>query len=124
MTASADSKTSGRILISVDAMGGDLGPATVVAGISLSAKKNDRIGFILHGPEDVLKPLVAKRKHLAGRCEIRNAGDVVEMEDKPSQALRQGKDTSMWSALESVRNGEASVCVSCGNTGARAGNIA
>ncbi len=120
MTASADKtgKTDGRILISVDAMGGDLGPATVVAGISTSAKKNNRIGFILHGPEDVLKPLVAKRKHLADRCEIRNAGDVVEMEDKPSQALRQGKGTSMWSALESVRNGEANVCVSCGNTGA------
>ncbi len=120
MTASADKtgKTDGRILISVDAMGGDLGPATVVAGISYSAKVNDRIGFILHGPEDVLRPLVAKRRHLKGRCEIRNAGDVVEMQDKPSQALRQGKDTSMWSALESVRNGEASVCVSCGNTGA------
>lgn len=120
MTASADKtgKTDGRLYISVDAMGGDLGPAIIVAGISLSAKKNERIGFILHGPEDVLKPLVAKRKHLAGRCEIRNACDVVAMEDKPSQALRQGKGTSMWSALESVRNGEASVCVSCGNTGA------
>ena len=43
------------------------------------------------------------------RCQIRNAPDVVQMEDKPSHVLRTGKDTSMWSALESVRNGEATV---------------
>ena len=40
------------------------------------------------------------------------------MQDKPAQVMRTGKNTSMWSALESVRNGEATVCVSCGNTGA------
>ncbi|WP_306116330.1 MULTISPECIES: phosphate acyltransferase PlsX [unclassified Roseovarius] len=109
---------AGRTIISVDAMGGDLGPAAVVAGISLSAKKNPDIGFILHGAANELKRLVAKRKHLADRCEIRDAKDVVSMEDKPAQVMRTGKKTSMWSALESVRNGEATVCVSCGNTGA------
>ncbi|WP_397541502.1 phosphate acyltransferase PlsX [Roseovarius salis] len=107
-----------RTIISVDAMGGDHGPATVVAGIARSAKKNDRIGFILHGPEAELAPLVARRKTLAGRCEIRDATDVVSMDEKPSQVIRHGKATSMWSALDSVRNGEATVCVSCGNTGA------
>ena len=109
---------SGRTVISVDAMGGDMGPAAVVAGISLSARKNPDIGFILHGPKADLEQLVARRKNLAGICEIRDAKDIIAMEDKPSQAMRQGKETSMWSALESVRNGEASVCVSCGNTGA------
>ncbi len=43
---------------------------------------------------------------------------VVTMDDKPSQVMRHGKGTSMWSAIEAVRNGEADVCVSCGNTGA------
>ena len=109
---------AGRTIISVDAMGGDLGPATVVAGIASSAKKNPQIGFILHGPRDELERLVAKRKGLAERCEIRHAADVVSMEDKPSHVMRHGEGTSMWSALESVRNGEARVCVSCGNTGA------
>ncbi len=120
MTVSKDQGTSqrGRLLISVDAMGGDHGPATVVAGVALSAKKNPDIGFILHGDQPTLEPLVARRRTLAGRCEIRHADAVVAMEDKPSQVLRQGKSTSMWSAIESVRNGEASVCVSCGNTGA------
>ncbi|PIE14381.1 MAG: phosphate acyltransferase [Rhodobacterales bacterium] len=107
-----------RIVISVDAMGGDQGPAAVVAGCSLSARKNPNIGFILHGPEPRLKKLVARKKHLTGRVEIRDAEDVVTMEDKPSQVIRTGRKTSMWSALESVRSGEATVCVSCGNTGA------
>ncbi|MFK7937909.1 MAG: phosphate acyltransferase PlsX [Roseovarius sp.] len=110
--------TAGRTIISVDAMGGDEGPATVVAGISRSAHKNAQIGFILHGPKDQLQKLVDKRKNLEGICEIRDAADVVSMEDKPAQVLRSGKSTSMWSAIESVRNGEADVCVSCGNTGA------
>ena len=97
----------GRIVISVDAMGGDRGPATVVAGISRSAKENPDIAFLLHGPKDELEKLVAKRPHLAGRCEIRDASDVVHMEDKPSHVMRHGQNTSMWSALDAVRNGEA-----------------
>ena len=118
---SASAKSSaqaGKTIISVDAMGGDQGPAAVVAGISRSAKKNPDIGFILHGPEKKLRKLVDKRKTLAGRVEIRDAEDVVTMEDKPSHVMRNGKNTSMWSALEAVRKGDASVCVSCGNTGA------
>lgn len=105
-------------IISVDAMGGDMGPAAVVAGIARSAKKNPDIRFILHGPKDELERLVARRRNLAAHCEIRDAPDVVSMQDKPSQVVRQGRETSMWSAIESVRNGEATVCVSCGNTGA------
>ncbi len=109
---------AGRTIISVDAMGGDQGPAAVVAGIARSAKKNPDIGFILHGPKNKLEPLLARRKVLLDCCEIRDAEGVVSMEDKPAQVMRSGKETSMWSALDSVRNGEATVCVSCGNTGA------
>jgi len=108
----------GQITISVDAMGGDAGPATVVAGIAMSAKMNPDIGFILHGPIEQLKPLVAKKNILDGRVELRDARDVVKMEDKPSQVMRNGKGTSMWSAIESVKQGEAAGAVSCGNTGA------
>ncbi len=120
MTAQPDQHNAkaGHTLISVDAMGGDEGPAAVVAGCALSATANPDIGFILHGPRDQLEPLVAKRGELSGRCEIRHATDVVTMNDKPSQVVRTGKDSSMWSAIESVRSGEAAVAVSCGNTGA------
>ncbi|MEZ5779459.1 MAG: phosphate acyltransferase PlsX [Paracoccaceae bacterium] len=110
--------TSGRIVISVDAMGGDRGPAAVVAGMALSAGKNPEIHFIVHGPEEELSRLIAKRPALAGRCTIRHAEGVVRMDDKPGQVMRHGDGTSMWSAIESVRNHEATVAVSCGNTGA------
>ena len=106
------------ITLSVDAMGGDLGPAAVVSGCSKSARKNPRLGFILHGPADELEKLVARRKHLRGRVTIRDARGVVTMDDKPSQVVRTGKGTSMWSAIDAVRSGEATVAVSCGNTGA------
>jgi len=124
MTASSDQisdqtrATAGRIVISVDAMGGDAGPSVVVAGIAQSAKKNPDIGFILHGPEKTLRKLVARRRNLAGRVSYRDVADVVTMEDKPSHVMRHGKGTSMWSALDSVQTGEAHGAVSCGNTGA------
>ncbi|CUH80691.1 Phosphate acyltransferase [Tritonibacter multivorans] len=109
---------SGRIVISVDAMGGDAGPSVVVAGIAKSAQKNPEIGFILHGPIEQLEPLVARKKVLKDCCEIRDVRDVVTMEDKPSQIMRRGKGTSMWAAIDCVKNGEAAGVVSCGNTGA------
>jgi glycerol-3-phosphate acyltransferase PlsX len=120
MTAQTDQNNAKarHTLISVDAMGGDEGPAAVVAGCSLSAKLNSDIGFILYGDAAALTALVAKRPELSGRCEIRGTSGVVTMDDKPSQVVRTGKDTSMWSAIESVRSGEAAVAVSCGNTGA------
>ncbi len=108
---------AGKIVISVDAMGGDEGPAAIVGGLAISAHKNSDIGFILHGREPELAPLVAKRQ-LTDRCVIRHADDVVTMNEKPSTVMRQGQGSSMWSAIESVRNGEATVAVSCGNTGA------
>ena len=120
MTAQPEhsAETAGRIVISVDAMGGDTGAQAVIAGMAKSAGKNSDIGFILHGPQSELEPLVGRRRELAGRVRFRNAPDVVTMEDKPSHVMRHGKGTSMWSAIESVRNGDAAAAVSCGNTGA------
>ena len=107
----------GATVISIDAMGGDRGPATVVAGIAHFAASEPETRFILHGQADQLEPLLAKRG-LAGRVTLRDAPEVVQMTDKPSHIMRHGQNTSMWSAIDSVRNGEATVCVSCGNTGA------
>ena len=119
MTASQDAEASGqKIVISVDAMGGDRGPAPVIAGLARSAHKNPEIGFIVHGPEDELRRLISRRRGLADVCEIRNATGVVTMDERPSHVMRHGQDTSMWSAIEAVKNGEASVAISCGNTGA------
>lgn len=120
MTAGPDHKQASaeRFIISVDAMGGDEGPATVVAGIAISAAKNPEVEFILHGDSAVLTPLLAKRPRLTNRVTIQDAQGVITMDAKPSQVVRNGKDTSMWSTIESVKVGNASAAVSCGNTGA------
>ncbi len=98
-------------------MGGDAGPAPVVSGIARFLQRNPQAHILLHGNEAELAPLVAKRK-IGDNVTIRHADGVVTMADKPAQVMRHGKGTSMWSAIEAVRGGEASVCVSCGNTGA------
>jgi len=107
-----------RIIVSVDAMGGDRGPSAIVAGMVESAARNPDIAFILHGDEALLKRLVAKKRVLEGRCTLRHAPRTVTMSDKPGQVMRHGLGTSMWSCIESVKLGEATVAVSCGNTGA------
>jgi phosphate acyltransferase len=112
------SDSAKRIVISVDAMGGDRGPAAVVAGLVLSAAKNPDIAFVLHGDEAVLKKLVDREPVLADRVVLRHAPRAVTMNDKPSQVMRHGEGTSMWSCIDSVKQGEATVAVSCGNTGA------
>ncbi|MGO4914685.1 phosphate acyltransferase PlsX [Pseudogemmobacter sp. W21_MBD1_M6] len=125
MTSEHDQQGSGardrvksRNIISIDAMGGDRGPAVIVAGMARSASKNPDIRFIVHGPETELRKLIGKKRGLIDRCEIRNADGIVTMHEKPSHVMRHGKGTSMWSAIDAVREGDASVCVSCGNTGA------
>ena len=73
MTTTVNNKSevvqSGTI-ISIDARGGDLGPAAIVAGVVRVAQKNKRIHFLLHGQEEQLRKLVAKRRSLKGRVTI------------------------------------------------------
>ncbi|SEM42579.1 phosphate:acyl-[acyl carrier protein] acyltransferase [Loktanella fryxellensis] len=104
-------------VLSIDAMGGDNGPATVVAGLARFLKKKPGTPVILHGRSSELAPLLA-RHGLTDAVTLRDAADVVTMHDKPSHVVRHGKTTSMWSAIEAVRDNEAGVVVSCGNTGA------
>ncbi|KQI68470.1 phosphate acyltransferase [Loktanella sp. 3ANDIMAR09] len=103
-------------VLSIDAMGGDNGPATVVAGLALFLKSHPGTPVLLHGRADELRPLLATHG-LTDQVTLRDAPDVVTMHDKPSQVVRRGKQTSMWSAIDAVRNDEAGVVVSCGNTG-------
>jgi phosphate acyltransferase len=121
MVSGAESPTTtsaARIVISVDAMGGDQGPAAVVAGLVSSAARLPDVAFVLHGDEAILRPMLLREASLTGRVDLRHAPRVVTMTDKPSQVMRHGEGTSMWGTIESVRAGEATVAVSCGNTGA------
>jgi len=90
----------------------------VVAALARTVLRHPAARFILHGDETALKALLAKRAKLAERITIRHAAEQVRMEEKPSLALRRGRNTSMWRAIESVKNKEAEVIVSAGNTGA------
>jgi glycerol-3-phosphate acyltransferase PlsX len=107
--------TGRDLVLSVDAMGGDKGPQVVVAGLTRFLRATPGARILLHGPTDALRPLVIE---LGDRVEVVHAPAVVSMSDKPSQVMRNGRDTSMWSAVEAVRDGAAHVVVSCGNTGA------
>jgi glycerol-3-phosphate acyltransferase PlsX len=104
--------------VSIDAMGGDAGPGVVVGALARCVIRHPNVRFLLHGDEAVLRPLIAKRKNLAGKTEIRHTPERVRMDEKPSQVLRRGRNTSMWRAVESVANREAEVAISAGNTGA------
>jgi len=99
-------------------MGGDSGAAAVLAGCALARRRHPDLRFLLHGDEAVLKPLLAHRKLLSESSEIRHAPGVIAMAEKPSQAVRRGRNTSMWHAIDSVATGECRVAVSAGNTGA------
>src|SRR5262249_14170539 len=99
-------------------MGGDAGPSVVVTAIGRAVIRHPNVKFLLHGDEAELKPLFAKREKLLDKVEIRHAPERVKMEDKPSQIMRRGRNTSMWRAIESVDKKEADVVVSAGNTGA------
>lgn len=106
-----------RIVLSVDAMGGDAAPGVVIDGLSRFVAARANVSVLLHGDEARLAPLLAHRPDVASISEVRHTDDVISMEDKPSQALRK-RSSSMWRAIESVKNGEAQASISAGNTGA------
>jgi phosphate acyltransferase len=105
------------LVISVDAMGGDHGPAVVVPAIARAVKEGLDARFLLHGPETVLKSALARLPAIVDRVEIRHTDKVIGSEDKPAHAMRRGKGSSMWNTVEAVKSGEAAACVSGGNTG-------
>ena len=105
-------------ILSIDAMGGDAAPGVVVDGVAILLEERPDIAVLLHGDETVLAPLVAAHPALSGRCQLVHSDSVITSDMKPSQALRRGKGSSMWNAVEAVKNGEAAAAVSAGNTGA------
>ena len=104
--------------ISLDAMGGDEGPAVVVPGAALALERHPELEFLLVGDQARIEPHLEAHATLAARSRIVHTNIAIEMQDKPSQAVRRGRGSSMWLALDAVRNGEAEVAVSAGNTGA------
>ncbi|PCJ76761.1 MAG: phosphate acyltransferase [Rhodobacteraceae bacterium] len=113
-----DSPPSDSIVISIDAMGGEGGLSAIIGGMEMSTAINPDIKFLVHGDSTKLNALLADKPALAARVEVLHSDKVIAMDEKPTRALRSGKGSSMWNAVNSVKQGEAAVTVSCGNTGA------
>src|SRR5438045_8949236 len=98
-------------------MGGDSGAAAILAGCALARRRHPDLRFLLHGDEAALQPLLKHRRVLAQSCEIRHVPGVISMSEKPSQAVRRGRNTSMWHEIEAVGSGGCRVGVSAGSSG-------
>ncbi len=98
-------------------MSGDLGPRVAIAAAESFAALYADVELILVGDQHQLQPLITKSRHLR-TAQIEHASEVVSMSDDPLVSLRQKKNSSMWIALELLREGGADACVSAGNTGA------
>jgi glycerol-3-phosphate acyltransferase PlsX len=109
---------SANLAISLDAMGGDNAPEMVIRGADIARQRFPNVHFLFFGDEARLQPMLDKLPALKGVSTIRHAETEVKMDDKPSQALRSGRGSSMRLAIDAVHKGEAAAIVSAGNTGA------
>ncbi len=114
MSDSPDSKP----VIALDVMGGDAGLANVMAAAEIASLRYPRLLFRLFGPETAIRAELKNCPRLAAIAEVIHTDEVVLGTDKPSQAVRHSRTSSMGMAIASVKAGEAHAAVSAGNTGA------
>ena len=107
------------VTIALDAMGGDHGPSVVIPAAAICAIRHPETRFLMVGDAARIEPELRAHLALAAKSEVVHTDIAVAMDEKPSQALRKGRwKSSMWLALEAVRDGRADAAVSAGNTGA------
>ncbi len=112
-------KESKRSLsIALDVMGGDNAPESVIEGANLALKKASNVKFLLFGNKTKILPLLEKLPNLKANSEIIHTKDKIAAEEKPSIAIRQGRNSSMKLAIDAVKDGRADAVISAGNTGA------
>lgn len=104
--------------IAIDAMGGDVGVPVMVEGASLALAQHGTLKFLLVGDQKQIEKALKDHPELAAASEILHTSEVVTGDDKPSQALRKSKNSSMGLAINAVKAGDCGAAVSSGNTGA------
>jgi glycerol-3-phosphate acyltransferase PlsX len=104
--------------IAVDAMGGDEGVRVMVSGAALARRRHERFKFLLVGDSKRIERALDSHPNMRQASEILHCEDVVAGDEKPTQALRRAKTTSMGLAIDAVKRGDAGAAVSAGNTGA------
>ncbi|GAA0851900.1 phosphate acyltransferase PlsX [Aliiglaciecola litoralis] len=110
---------SSRLTIALDIMGGDNGPHVTLPAAVKALQQNSNLFVILCGDENIIGDMLGELDpDLTSRIEIQHCSEHVAMDELPSHALRNKKDSSMRRALERVECGDADACVSAGNTGA------
>lgn len=108
-----------KVRIALDAMGGDHGPEVVVPGAALAHGRHPDATFIFFGNSARIDTALAAEPALRAASRIVHTDVAIKMDEKPSQALRHGRlKSSMWQAIDAVKQGQADVAVSAGNTGA------
>ncbi len=104
--------------IAIDAMGGDSGPAAMVAGIAKAWRRDSNLRFLIFGDERLIRPELQKHSGTEGVVDIVHTPEAIAASEKPTQAIRRAKTTSMGMAISAVKDGRADAAVSGGNTGA------
>ena len=104
--------------IAIDAMGGDHGVRVMVSGAALARRRHDQFKFLLVGDETRIKAALDDHPNMRDASEILHCEDSVDGDEKPTQALRRAKTTSMGLAINAVKSGACGAAVSGGNTGA------
>jgi len=108
-----------EIIISLDAMGGDHAPEIVIEGASIARERVPNLRFLIFGDETRIVPLLTRFPNLKGCCEVYHTDKLISADDRPSQALRRGRDSSMGLSIQAVKDGKANAAVLAGNTGAQ-----
>lgn len=109
---------SSSLVIAIDAMGGDNAPDSVIAGVKSAEQKHSDVRFLIFGDEAKVRPFMDKYCPDPNRYEFIHTPDYVASDEKPSAAVRSGRNSSLWLAIDAVKKGKASAVVSSGNTGA------
>lgn len=109
---------SSSLVIAIDAMGGDNAPDSVIAGVKSAEQKHSDVRFLIFGDEAKVRPFMDKYRPDPNRYEFIHTPDYVASDEKPSAAVRSGRNSSLWLAIDAVKKGKASAVVSSGNTGA------
>ena len=107
-----------RVYISVDTMGSETPLIEILSGLNESLLRNKNLFFYIFGNEDEINKIIFKNQLFIENSKIINCENPILMSDKPSEAIRRKKNSSMVQSIEYVKNNKANACLSCGNTGA------
>lgn len=104
--------------LAIDVMGGDNDPQASIDGVNLVLESYPNVTCILYGDETLINPILNQYPKIKDKVKVIHTSENISTEEKPSSALRNGKNSSMWLAIEAVKHGDADAVVSSGNTGA------